>query len=67
VACPVTNQVKAYPFEVELPERLPVQGAVLSDHVKSADWEERKIQWIGHAPAEVIDQVRSKLKALLGT
>jgi mRNA interferase MazF len=67
VACPVTNRVKGYPFEVILPQRLPVQGAVLSDHVKSADWEKRKVQWIAHAPAELLDQVRSKLKSLLGT
>lgn len=67
VACPVTNQVNGYAFEVELPERLPVTGAVLSDHVKSADWKERKSEWIGHAPAEVVDQVRAKLRALLRT
>jgi mRNA interferase MazF len=67
VACPVTNRVKGYPFEVILPQRLPVEGAVLSDHVKSADWQERKVEWIAQAPAEVLDQVRSKLKLLLGT
>lgn len=67
VVCPVTNRVKGYPFEVGLPERLPVHGVVLSDQVKSADWKERTIEWIAHAPAEVLEQVRSKLKALLGT
>jgi hypothetical protein len=39
---------------------------VLSDHLKSADWQERKIELIGHAPAEVLEEVRSKLKPLLG-
>jgi mRNA interferase MazF len=66
VACPITNQVKGYPFEVDLPEGLPVQGAVLSDHVKSADWEMRKSEWIGRAPIEVVEQVRAKLKPLVG-
>ncbi len=67
MVCPVTGQVKGYPFEVELPEGLPVQGAILSDHVKSADWEVRKAAFIAPVPAEVLDQVRAKVKPLLGT
>ncbi len=37
--CPVTSQVKGYPFEVRLPAGLPVQGVVLSDQLKSLDWQ----------------------------
>jgi mRNA interferase MazF len=67
LACPVTSHIKGYPFEVELPKGFPVQGVVLSDHVKSADWQARKSEWIGRAPVEVMDQVRAKLKPLPGT
>jgi mRNA interferase MazF len=67
VVCPVTSQVKGYPFEVALPSGLAVGGVVLSDHVKSADWEERQSEWIGPAPVEVVEQVRAKLQPLLGT
>jgi len=35
--CPVTSQVKGYPFEVLLPSGLAASGAVLSDQVKSLD------------------------------
>jgi mRNA interferase MazF len=59
--------VKGYPFEVLLPEGLPVEGVVLSDHLKSANWQVRRSTWIGAAPAEVVEQVRAKLKPLLGT
>src|SRR5579863_6824127 len=38
VVCPVTQHVKGYAFEVPLPDGLPVQGVVLADHIKSADW-----------------------------
>src|SRR3954453_9876042 len=41
LACPVTHHAKGYAFEVALPDGLPVQGVVLADHVKSADWRER--------------------------
>jgi len=39
--CPITSQVKGYPFEVRLPEGLPATGAVLSDQVKCLDWRAR--------------------------
>jgi len=66
LACPNTSQVKSYPFEVALPEGLPVQGVILSDQIKSADWQTRRSERIGQAPTEVVDQVRGKLKLLLG-
>jgi mRNA interferase MazF len=43
-----------------------VQGVVLADHIKSADWQERGGEPIATAPAEVLSEVRAKLKPLLG-
>ena len=65
--CPITSQVKDYPFEVPLPDGLPISGVVLSDHLKSADWRARSAEYAGLAPAEVLAEVRAKLKPLLGT
>src|SRR5438874_6256533 len=48
VCCPVTSQVKGYPFEVLLPAGLGVEGAVLSDQLKSLDWRVRKARRIAH-------------------
>ena len=42
LVCPVTSQVKGYPFEVVLPSGLPISGAVLSDQMKSLDWKARR-------------------------
>jgi mRNA interferase MazF len=67
VVCPVTSQAKGYPFEVALPAGLAVAGVVLSDHLKSADWQARDAEYAGAAPAEVLDEVRAKIKPLLGT
>jgi mRNA interferase MazF len=66
LVCPVTAHAKGYAFEVALPDGLPVQGVVLADHVKSADWQDRGSEHIGQAPPEVLDEVRAKLKPLLG-
>jgi mRNA interferase MazF len=65
-ACPVTNRAKGYPFEVPLPDGLAVAGVVLSDHVKSADWQARAAEYAGEAPEEILAEVRAKLKPLLG-
>lgn len=46
ILCPITNQVKEYPFEVVIPEGQPVQGVVLSDQVKSLDWRARQAEHI---------------------
>ena len=66
LVCPVTQHAKGYVFEVTLPDGLPVHGVVLADHVKSADWRERGSEHIAIVPAEVLDEVRAKLKPLLG-
>ncbi len=54
ILCPVTSQVKGYPFEVLLPEGLPVAGAILSDQVKSLDWRARNAEIICTLPDEIL-------------
>jgi len=65
VFCPVTSQIKGYPFEVLLPSGLPIEGAVLSDQVRSLDWRARKAAPICALPATTIEEVAGKLQALL--
>ncbi len=65
VMCPVTRQVKGYPFEVVLPAGAGVQGAVLSDQVKSLDWRQRHAELICPAPEPVVGEVLRKLRTLL--
>lgn len=63
--CPITSQVKGYPFEVAVPHGLPVGGVILADQVKSLDWRARKAEFAGRLPAEARDEVLGKLGALL--
>jgi len=65
LVCPVTSQVKGYPFEVPLPEGLPVSGVVLADQVKSLDWKARQAAAIGKVPEEIVTGVLSRLQTLL--
>jgi mRNA interferase MazF len=65
LACPITSQVKGYPFEVAIPEGLKVTGVVLSDQVRSFGWRARNATFICPLPAEVVTQVFLKLRSLL--
>ena len=66
LVCPITSQVKGYPFEVALPAGLKVGGVVLSDHVKNLDWTARGAQKSDVAPAAVMTAVRARIAAVLG-
>jgi mRNA interferase MazF len=65
LVCPVTSQVKGYPFEVVLPDGLAISGAVLADQVKSLDWRARRMRRAGPAPAETVADVLAKAITLL--
>ncbi len=64
--CPITSQIKGYPFEVQVPGGQGITGVILADHVKSADWRVRRAAKLGCCPSGVLDEVRAKLAPLLG-
>ncbi len=64
--CPITACVKGYPFEAALPSGLPVEGAVLADHVESLDWRAHRAELICPLPSAVVEEAVGKLRALLG-
>ena len=65
VCCPITGQVKGYPFEAQIPAGLKVEGVILSDQVKCLDWRARKAELICRLPESVMSEVIGKMKALL--
>ena len=65
IFCPITNQIKGYPFEVLIPSGLKVTGAILSDQVKSLDWKIRNTEFYDKAPEMVISEIFKKLGVLL--
>jgi len=63
--CPITSQIKGYPFEVMIPSELKVKGVILSDQVKSLDWKIRKAEFCDKLPEDVILEITKKLETLL--
>lgn len=64
VCCPITTQIKNYPFEV-LIAGTPA-SVVLADQVKSLDWRTRKAKRKGSVSEEELIEVRAKTIALIG-
>lgn len=65
ILCPITSQVKGYPFEVQIPSGSKLAGVVLSDQVKNLDWRVRKAEFICKLPRKTTDEVLEKLGTLL--
>lgn len=65
VVCPITNQMKGYPWEVEIGDNPFVSGVILADQVKSLDWGQRRAEFICAVDEAVIDDTIEKAFALL--
>ena len=63
--CPITSQIKGYPFEVALPPGLPLTGVILSDQLKSLDWRAREVELACALPTATINEVLQKAGLLL--
>jgi mRNA interferase MazF len=64
LCCPMTTQIKGYPFEVSIAGAKP--SAVLADQVKSLDWMVRKATRKGAVTPAELSEVRRKASILIG-
>lgn len=63
--CPVTTQIKGYPFEAAIPEGLRISGTVLADQVKCLDWKARRAEFICKLPDATVNEAIRRLHTLL--
>ena len=64
ICCPLTTQIKNYPFEGFIGGTPP--NTVLADQVKSMDWRSRDAKPKGRVSPEQLAEVRAKIHALIG-
>jgi mRNA interferase MazF len=64
ICCPLTTQIKNYPFEVIVAG--PKPSAVLADQIKSLDWRKRRARRKGAISTAELAEVRAKVRALIG-
>lgn len=65
LCCPITTQVKGYPFEVMIRNNPKVNGVVLADQVKNLDWKARRAKKKGRISETELSEVLQKLKTLV--
>jgi mRNA interferase MazF len=65
IFCPVTSKVKGYPFEVGLPNQLPVSGVILADQIKSLDWKQRNAEFITKLDEKTLEKVLTLLGKII--
>jgi mRNA interferase MazF len=63
ICCPMTTQIKNYPFEVQIAGN--PASVVLADQVKSLDWRSRKAKRKGSVSPDELAEVRAKIIALI--
>lgn len=64
LCCPMTTQIKNYPFEVLIPGA--TLSAVLADQLKGLDWRKRRARRKGALSPDQLADVRAKIRALIG-
>ncbi|WP_394751701.1 endoribonuclease MazF [Crenothrix sp.] len=64
VCVPITNQIKGYPFEVQLSTSDAI-GVALADQIKNLDWRSRQTQYKGKVSSGEMQEIKTKLAALL--
>jgi mRNA interferase MazF len=64
VCCPMTTQIKNYPFEVVVAGEPP--SAVLADQVRGLGWRLPRARRKGAISSDELADVRAKLWALIG-
>jgi mRNA interferase MazF len=65
LCCPITTQVKGYPFEVAVEGSGDMRGVILADQVKSLDWRVRRAERKGKVAKPVLEEVVDKVRAIL--
>jgi mRNA interferase MazF len=64
--CPMTSQIKGYPFEVLVDPGAKAEGAILSDQLKSLDWRARDARKFDAVSDAVMRAVLARIAALVG-
>lgn len=64
LACPITTKAKGYPFEAKVTAGV-IDGVVLSDQIKSLDWQRRPIKFEAKASAAAVKRCQLLIRALL--
>ena len=64
LVCPITNTNRDFPFHIAV-EGEQIGGFILTEQVKSIDYQARKIKFIERLSEEILDEVMGIIGAIL--
>lgn len=65
LVCPITSQMKGYPFEVRISSKSGIDGVILTDQIENLDWRARKVEFVESAGKDLIEAVIARLLPLI--
>lgn len=57
IVCPITSNIKVFPTHHILKDTKKIKGAVLCEHIRSIDYESRKLKFIERASSDELENV----------
>ncbi|MDR7121354.1 endoribonuclease MazF [Rheinheimera soli] len=63
--CPITSQVKGYPFEVAVAGSQKTKGVILTDQLKSLDAQARRLQKVDQVNADCLANAKVLIATIL--
>lgn len=64
LACPITNQIKGWSFEVILSGTMKTSGVILADQIRVLDWQTRRAKFVEKATLGVIEETLALMATL---
>ncbi len=65
IVCPITSNEKEFPTHYNLKNSKKVKGSVLCEHIRSIDYEIRKLKYVEKATNEDFENIKNLLDACL--
>jgi len=63
IICPITSKIKGYPFEVRVSSI--IGGVILSDQIRSIDWQSRNAVYIEKTSEEILKKILENIDLLI--
>lgn len=63
--CPISNTKRQNPFYISIPDGEVVTGVIMTDQMRSLDYNARKAEFLGECPEALMAKVRGRIKRIL--
>lgn len=66
IVCPITSKSKGYRFEVKVEDSNVLKGVILTDHIKTLDWQDRGYEYIEKMSKRNIFETQQRIALMIG-